>query len=293
MTTKTSLNSSVKKAVRQTPVPSAHVPFGDDTHDIARLDEARETERIGGNDNDDVGVRSSTIVRLAETNVALSASGTLGIPNVGSPVRFVAQSNVAGANGHFSIDAAGAWSFTANSAFDSLNVGQSVSDTFAVARSDGTVTSVQVTITGSNDAAIISGTSTGSVIEAGGVANATPGTPTATGTLTDTDVDNSANTFTAVATATASSGGFGTFTMTAGGVWTYTLNNTNATVQALNVGQTLSDSFTVSAVDGTSQVVTVTINGTNDAAVLGSATLNVTEGNTAAAISGSLSLIHI
>ena len=62
-----------------------------------------------------------------------------------------------------------------------------------------------VTINGTNDAAVISGTSTGAVIEAGGVANAIPGTPTATGTLTDTDVDNAANTFTAVPTATASS----------------------------------------------------------------------------------------
>ena len=52
-----------------------------------------------------------------------------------------------------------------------------------------------VTITGSNDAAIIAGTTTGAVIEAG---TATPGAPTATGTLTDTDLDNPANTFVAV-----------------------------------------------------------------------------------------------
>ena len=60
---------------------------------------------------------------------------------------------------------------------------------------DGTPQVVTVTITGSNDAAIISGTATGSVIEAGGC-NGTSGTPTATGTLTDTDVDNAANAFT-------------------------------------------------------------------------------------------------
>ena len=69
------------------------------------------------------------------------------------------------------------------------------------------------------------------MIEAGGVANATPGT-TATGTLTATDVDNPPNAFTAV----TSTGGFGTFTMTAAGVWTYTLDNANCAVQALNVG---------------------------------------------------------
>jgi len=130
---------------------------------------------------------------------------------------------------------------------------------------DGTSRVVTVTINGANDVAVISGTSTGSVTEASGLANAIAGTPTATGTLTATDVDNPANTFTAVGTATNSTNGYGTYTMTAGGVWTYTLNNSNATVQALNVGNTLTDSFTVTSVDGTSRVVTVTINGANDA----------------------------
>ena len=36
-------------------------------------------------------------------------------------------------------------------------------------------------------------------------------------------------------------------------------------VQALNVGDTLTDTFKVTTVDGTPKVVTVTINGTNDA----------------------------
>ena len=41
----------------------------------------------------------------------------------------------------------------------------------------------------------------------------------------------------------------------------------NAAVQALNVGQTLSDTFTVTTVDGTQQVVTILIHGTNDSLV--------------------------
>ena len=44
--------------------------------------------------------------------------------------------------------------------------------------------------------------------------------------------------------------------MTAAGVWTYTLNDANATVQALNVGDTLTDTFTVNTVDGTPQTCT-------------------------------------
>src|SRR5207253_1537042 len=142
-----------------------------------------------------------------------------------------------------------------NAAMQALNNGGTLSDTFTVTTIDGTAQVVSITIHGANDAAIISGTSTGSVTEA----NGTPGTPTATGTLTDTDVDNTANTFQAVAAGAASTNGYGTYGMTAGGVWTYTLNNGNATVQALNVGGTLTDTFTVQTADGTSQLVTVTI----------------------------------
>ena len=60
--------------------------------------------------------------------------------------------------------------------------------------------------------------------------------------------------------------------MTAAGVWAYTLNDANSAVQALNVGGTLTDTFTVTTVDGTAQVVTITINGRNDAAIICGAT---------------------
>ena len=109
-------------------------------------------------------------------------------------------------------------------------------------------------------------------MEAGGVANAAPGVITATGTLTDTDVDNAANTFTAVTSPTTSNHGYGAFIITVAGVWTYALDNTNPAVQALNVGGTLTDTFTVATVDGTTQVVTITITGTNDAAIVSGAT---------------------
>src|SRR5258708_18970917 len=88
----------------------------------------------------------------------LAATRTSIFPYAARVQSFVAQSNVAGANGSFSIAANGAWTYTANSAFDNLNVGQSVSDIFAVASADGTTSTVQVTINGSNDAAVLSAT---------------------------------------------------------------------------------------------------------------------------------------
>jgi VCBS repeat-containing protein len=68
--------------------------------------------------------------------------------------------------------------------------------------------------------------------------------------------------------------------VTAAGVWTYTLDNNNAAVDALAVGATLNDSFTVTAIDGTAQLVTITITGTNDTPVVTAAVDSgvVTEG---------------
>src|SRR5206468_4136475 len=150
-----------------------------------------------------------------------------------------------GGYGAFTMTAAGVWTYTldnANSAVQALNVGDTLTDSFTVTTIDGTATVATITINGSNDAAVISGTATGSVVEAGG---ASPGTPTASGTLTDTDVDNALNSITSLRDALPSSGGYGAFTMTAAGVWTYTLDNANSAVQALSAGGTLTDSFTV------------------------------------------------
>ena len=53
--------------------------------------------------------------------------------------------------------------------------------------------------------------------------------------------------------------------MTAAGVWTYTLDNANILGDALGVGDTLTDTFTLTTIDGTAQVVTSTIHGSSDA----------------------------
>jgi VCBS repeat-containing protein len=52
--------------------------------------------------------------------------------------------------------------------------------------------------------------------------------------------------------------------MTAAGVWTHTLDNGNCAVQALDVGHTLADTFTVTTADGAKQVVSATIHGRSD-----------------------------
>ncbi len=189
-----------------------------------------------------------------------TATGILTDIDVDDPPNTFTAVSLPGGYGSFTMTAAGVWTYTlneANSVVQALNVGGTLTDSFTVTSVDGTPHVVTITINGANDAAIISGTTTGSVTEIRGVVNATPGTQTATGTLADTDLDNPPNTFTAVSLP----GGYGTFTMTAAGVWTYTLDDTNSAVQALNVGDTRTDTFTVSSIDGTPQVVTITIHG--------------------------------
>src|SRR4029079_17283386 len=175
--------------------------------------------------------------------------------------------------GSYTLTDGGLWSYTldnSNADVQARNVGEILTDTFTVFAVDGTSQVVTIIINGANDAAVVSGATTGSVVEAGGVANGTPGTPAATGNLNSTDVDDPNDLWTAVNSPTVS--GFGTYTLTEAGLWTYTLDNTNAAVQSLNAGQTLTDTFTATTVDGTAQLVTVTINGTNDAAVISDVT---------------------
>ena len=212
---------------------------------------------------------------------ALSATGTLTSTDVDDvPNTFAAVSTPAASAhgfGTFTMTTAGVWTYTVNdtdSAVQALNVGDTLTNSFTVTTIDGTPQVVTITINGTNDAAVISGTTTGSVTEDGGTKC---DLPTATGTLTATDVDNAPG-FTAVNCPTASDAGYGTFTMTADGVWVYKLDDSNCAVQALNVGDTLTDSFKVTTIDGTPQVVTITINGANDAAVIcGATTGSVTE----------------
>ena len=126
-------------------------------------------------------------------------------------------------------------------------------ESFVITVSDGTLSASQtftITINGTNDAANISGITAGSVIEACGYALHADRDRHAslppTSTIRPTPSRRLARRRRAMR-------GYGTFTMTTDGIWTYTLNEANAAVQALNVGGTLTDTFTVTTEDGTPQ----------------------------------------
>ena len=194
-----------------------------------------------------------------------TATGDLNASDVDSAETFQAQTDAPGTYGSFSVDADGQWTYVLNNelaATQGLVAGQVETETFTVLTADGTSQVVTITITGSNDAAVITGDTAGSVTEEpigeGG------GSGTATGDLNASDVD-SAETFQAQ---TDAPGTYGSFSVDADGQWTYVLNNELAATQGLVAGQVETETFTVLTADGTSQVVTITITGSNDAAVI-------------------------
>src|SRR5258706_5084529 len=123
-------------------------------------------------------------------------------------------------------------------AHDELAAGQVVTETFTVASADGTSkpAAVTVTITGTNDAAVISTDS--KAITESNVAQSV------SGALTVTDVDSAA-TFVAQA---STAGTYGTFTINAAGSWSYTMGSA---MDSLAAGQVVTQTFTLANADGT------------------------------------------
>ncbi|BCR30418.1 VCBS domain-containing protein [Aeromonas caviae] len=113
------------------------------------------------------------------------------------------------------------------------------------------------TVTPVNDAAVITGTDTGGVVE-----DETNPILTETGTLSVTDVDGADEAKFVAGNGTPSAGALGNLTITEGGVWTYNVDNSK--VQYLGEGETKVETFTVQSMDGTPHIVTITINGADD-----------------------------
>ena len=209
----------------------------------------------------------------------VDASTTLNVIGVAAGTPTSASGNVntsvAGAYGSVVINANGSYTYTPGAAAQTLAAGQNVTDTFTYTISDGNggtaTTTLTITVQGANDAPVIAGPLTGTVTE--------DGTSTATGALSITDPDAGQSSFVAQP---STAGIYGTFSLTSAGVWTYTLANAAANVQALAQGAAPTESFTVTSADGTTRTIVVTVNGTNDAPIAVADTNSVTESNLAA-----------
>ena len=213
-----------------------------ETFEVLSADGTSTTVTVTITGTDDAPVIGGTASdTLTETDAAQQATGQLTITDAdaGESV-FQAQTDTAGSYGNFSVGTGGDWTFDLDpTTADALTDGQEVTETFDVLSADGTSTTVTVTITGTNDAPVIGGTSSDSLTE-------TDAAQQASGQLTITDADAGESVFQAQ---TDTVGSYGNFSVGTGGDWTYDLDPTTA------------DALT----DGTSTTVTVTITGTNDA----------------------------
>ena len=162
----------------------------------------------------------------------------------------------------------------ANPAVQALPAGATMNDIVTVSSIDGTTHDITITITGTNDAAVISGDDQANVLEDDTEPVVIPTDPnqpapppnidiTDSGTLTITDTDTGEASF----AAGTSTGSYGSITIDAAGNWTYTADTTQAAIQQLGTGETLTDTVTIAASDGTTHHIAAVITGVNDAPV--------------------------
>jgi VCBS repeat-containing protein len=180
---------------------------------------------------------------------------------------FIANS-INGSYGSLTINTAGNWNYAANNnqaVIQNLASGATLTERLTVSSVDGTTHTVTITIMGAdevtnaNKPAVISGTNTGSVTEDVDPDNDNLLEVGAKLNITDSDVGEAAF------VANTINGNYGNLVIDTAGNWNYAADNNQAVIQNLAGGATLTDSLTVSSVDGTTYTVTITIIGADEA----------------------------
>ena len=192
--------------------------------------------------------------------------------------------------GTFTIDpATGEWKYELDNTLDAtqaLKEGESKELTYTVEVSDGNggtdTRTVTITINGTNDSPVANA-DTGAVTESGVVSGGntpTDGISTATGNVLTNDTDVDADEKATLKVSAVDFGGsegtvgsaligtYGLLVLNVDGTYTYTLDNTFDTTQALKQGQTATEVFTYTVVDVNGAIststLTITVTGTND-----------------------------
>ena len=217
---------------------------------VANDDSAATTEDSGASGNvlaNDTDVDGETLV-VANPGVYVGAFGTL------------------------TLAADGSYSYAPNAAAQALDDGETAQDSFTYTASDGDASdsaTLTVTVTGVNDAPVANDDSGSATEDSGGSGNVL---------ANDTDVDGEPLTVTNPGTYV---GAHGTLILAADGSYTYTANSA---AQALDDGESVQDSFSYTASDGTasdSATLTITVHGANDAPVANDDSASTNENNIA------------
>lgn len=161
----------------------------------------------------------------------------------------------------------GTWNYTLNnqqSNVQSLSAGSSIEDTINLESTSGESIELSILINGSNDQAVITGQKQASVAalplsEIGNIQ------PSVNGKLNVSDIDTGEARFD---TNFSIKGSFGNAQINALGEWSYTLNNTSDAVQGLRSGEKIFDLFSVKTLDGSKQLIQISIEGVDDKPLL-------------------------
>ncbi|HSD70455.1 MAG TPA: VCBS domain-containing protein [Woeseiaceae bacterium] len=230
--------------------------------------QASLTIRIGGLNDAPVTIDDTATV---QEDAVLAASGNVLTNDFdvdeGATIIVLEAGVFTGAHGTLTLAADGSYSYAldnTSATVQTLGFGQSVTDTFFYAATDGlesTQGRLDVLIAGTNDVP---------VTQDDLAAVSEDGSTSANGDVLANDSDIDSGTVLGIVAPGSFVGTYGTLTLSGDGAYRYDLDNLASIVQSLAGGQNVVDTFTYLASDGlasTPGTLTVTITGANDAPV--------------------------
>ncbi|MFL1584245.1 VCBS domain-containing protein, partial [Stutzerimonas stutzeri] len=285
--------------------------LGSGSNDPNAVNDAVEASEAGGTANGTAGVNPS-----GAGNTSLLANDTNGANVIvsarpaGSSISAAVGSNtqLVGLYGTLTLSANGSYTYVvdnSNATVQALrDTSTTLTETFIYTVENGLTAAngarlqdsatLTITVRGANDAPVAADT-IATAIEAGGINNGTPGYNPGGNVLDSvTDVDDARSELRVTAVRVGGTEGsgtagtlgsplaglYGSLTLAADGRWTYTLNNSNAAVQALSPGQTLTERFNYTVTDRSGNgltdiaVLTITIEGAQDTVAVNSVFVN-------------------
>ncbi len=283
--------------------------LGSGTNDPNAVNDVATATEAGGIANGTVGTNPSGNLLTNDTTpsgsnsiVSARATGSSASTAVGTNTQLV------GLYGTLTLSANGSYTYVvdnSNATVQALrDTSTTLTETFIYTVENGLTAAngarlqdsatLTITVRGANDAPVAADT-IATAIEAGGINNGTPGYNPG-GNVLDavTDVDDARSELRVTAVRVGGTEGsgtagtlgsplaglYGSLTLSADGRWTYTLNNSNAAVQALSPGQTLTERFNYTVTDRSGNgltdiaVLTITIEGAQDTVAVNSVFVN-------------------
>ncbi len=283
--------------------------LGSGTNDPNAVNDVATATEAGGIANGTVGTNPSGNLLTNDTTpsgsnsiVSARATGSSASTAVGTNTQLV------GLYGTLTLSANGSYTYVvdnSNATVQALrDTSTTLTETFIYTVENGLTAAngarlqdsatLTITVRGANDAPVAADT-IATAIEAGGINNGTPGYNPGGNVLDSvTDVDDARSELRVTAVRVGGTEGsgtagtlgsplaglYGSLTLAADGRWTYTLNNSNAAVQALSPGQTLTERFNYTVTDRSGNgltdiaVLTITIEGAQDTVAVNSVFVN-------------------